>query len=84
MTDWGVHEIDIALWGMRESNPISVMASGGRFGYPDQDTETPDTLQAIYQYKNFTMIWEHANGIDQGNYGLPEGLLLLAAKELLK
>ncbi len=84
MTDWGVHEIDIALWGMRESNPISVMASGGRFGYPDQDTETPDTLQAIYQYENFTMIWEHANGIDQGNYGLPEGVAFIGSKGTLK
>ncbi len=84
MTDWGVHEIDIALWGMKEYYPISVMASGGRFGYPDQDTETPDTLQAIYEYKNFTMIWEHANGIDQGNYGLPEGIAFIGSKGTLK
>ena len=48
MTDWGVHEIDIALWGMKAKDPISIMAFGGKYGYPNQDTETPDTLQAIY------------------------------------
>ena len=33
MTDWGVHEIDIALFGMKVREPLSVVASGGRFGY---------------------------------------------------
>ena len=60
------------------------MASGGKFGYPNQDTETPDTLQAIYEYKNFTMIWEHANGISQGNYGMPEGVSFIGSKGTLK
>ena len=30
MTDWGVHEIDIALFGMKVREPLSVVASGGR------------------------------------------------------
>jgi predicted dehydrogenase len=77
MTDWGVHEIDIALYGMKAKDPISIMASGGKFGYPNQDTETPDTLQTIYKYDNFTMLWEHANGIDGGNYGKGEGIAFI-------
>ncbi len=79
MTDWGVHEIDIALWGMKAKDPISIMASGGKYGYPNQDTETPDTLQAIYEYDNFTLLWEHANGIDGGNYGLSEGIAFIGS-----
>ena len=83
MTDWGVHEIDIALWGMKAKNPISISASGGKFAYPNQDTETPDSLQTIYEFNDFTMLWEHANGIDSGNYGLSEGIAFIGNKGTL-
>ena len=58
MTDWGVHEIDIALYAMNAKAPISVMASGGKFAYPDDASETPDSLQAVFQYDGFNMLWE--------------------------
>ena len=83
MTDWGVHEIDIALYGMKAKDPISVVASGGNFGYPNQDIETPDTLQTIFKYDDFTMIWEHAQGIDGGNYGKDEGIAFIGNKGTL-
>jgi predicted dehydrogenase len=74
MTDWGVHEIDIALFAMQVNAPVSVMASGGKLAYPNDASETPDTLQTVYQYDKFTMLWEHATGIDQGPYGRTEGI----------
>jgi predicted dehydrogenase len=74
MTDWGVHEIDIALYAMQVEAPDSVMASGGKLAYPDDASETPDTLQTVYKYKDFSMLWEHATGIDQGPYGRTEGI----------
>ena len=74
MTDWGVHEIDIALWVMGAESPTSVMASGGKLAWPDDASETPDTLQAVFQYPGFSMIWEHATGIDLGPYRMPEGI----------
>jgi len=77
MTDWGVHEIDIALYAMNAKAPKSVMASGGKLAYPDDASETPDTLQAIFEYEGFNMLWEHATGIDGGNYGLPEGIAFI-------
>lgn len=77
MTDWGVHEIDIALYAMQELAPVSVMATGGKLAYPDDASETPDTLQAIYQYKNFNMLWEHATGIDTGPYNRSEGIAFI-------
>jgi predicted dehydrogenase len=77
MTDWGVHEIDIALFGMRASAPKSVMASGGKLAYPDDASETPDTLQAVFEYDGFNMLWEHATGIDGGNYGRTEGIAFI-------
>lgn len=74
MTDWGVHEIDIALFFMGVTAPKSILASGGKFAYPDDASETPDTLQTVYEYDNFNMLWEHAIGIDNGNYGRTEGI----------
>jgi predicted dehydrogenase len=77
MTDWGVHEIDIALYAMQVEAPISVMASGGKLAYPDDASETPDTLQTVYKYQDFSMLWEHATGIDGGNYGRTEGIAFI-------
>jgi predicted dehydrogenase len=77
MTDWGVHEIDIALFAMGAKAPKSVMASGGKLAYPDDASETPDTLQTVYEYDNFNMLWEHATGIDGGNYGRTEGIAFI-------
>ena len=37
----------------------SVMAIGGKYAFPDDDMVTPDTMTAVYDFKNFTMIWEH-------------------------
>lgn len=77
MTDWGVHEIDIALYAMNVSAPKSVMASGGKLAYPDDASETPDTLQTVYEYDGFNMLWEQATGIDGGNYGYTEGIAFI-------
>ncbi|WP_282161324.1 Gfo/Idh/MocA family protein [Ulvibacterium marinum] len=74
MTDWGVHLIDYALYGMKAGRPKSVMALGGKFAYPDDASETPDTLQTVFEYDGFSILWEHATGIDGGNYGRNHGI----------
>ena len=74
MTDWGVHIVDYALFGMNKYAPKSVMAMGGKFAYPQDATETPDTLQAIYEFDDFTMLWDHGIGIDGGYYGRSHGV----------
>ena len=74
MTDWGVHIIDYALFGMNQYAPKSVMAIGGKFAYPDSAGETPDTLQVLYEFDDFTMSWSHAVGIDNGFYGRQNGV----------
>lgn len=74
MTDWGVHLVDYALLGMGAKFPKTVMASGGKFAYPDGAHETPDTLAAIYEFDGYTMIWEQAQSISNGNYGLNHGI----------
>jgi predicted dehydrogenase len=77
MTDWGVHLIDYALYGMQAATPKSVMALGGKFAYPEDASETPDTLQTVYEYDGFSILWEHATGIDGGNYGRNHGIAFI-------
>jgi len=74
MTDWGVHLIDYILYGMNKSIPESVMAIGGKYAFPDDDMVTPDTMTAVYDFKDFTMIWEHTIGIGLGNWNRPHGM----------
>ena len=74
MTDWGVHLLDYALFGMNVTAPKSIMAMGGKYGYPDDACETPDSLQTIYEFNGFNVLWDHAIGIDDGAYGRNHGL----------
>jgi hypothetical protein len=62
---------------MGATAPKSVVASGGKLAYPDDASETPDTLQAVFEYEDFNMLWEHATGIDLGNYGKTEGIAFI-------
>ena len=77
MTDWGVHLLDYALLGMNCSYPKSVIASGGKFASPDLAEETPDTLFAIYEFDDFNLIWDSAQGIKNGPYGLNHGIAFI-------
>lgn len=77
MTDWGVHMLDFALIGMKATTPKSIMATGGKFAYPDDAAETPDTLTTVYEFDDFTVQWEHANGIDGGPYGRNHGVAFI-------
>ncbi|WP_442482617.1 Gfo/Idh/MocA family protein [Aeoliella sp. SH292] len=45
----GVHETDMALWGLDEGLPTEVTAMGGKFLW-DDDRETPEVLSALYRY----------------------------------
>ena len=74
MSDWGVHLLDYALEGMNAGLPSRVFSGGGKFAYPNDAMETPDTLMATYAYDDFNIIWDHACGINHGLYNRKEGL----------
>ncbi|WPQ61145.1 Gfo/Idh/MocA family oxidoreductase [Chitinophaga sancti] len=77
MTDWGVHLLDYALLGMKATDPQSIMAAGGKFAYPDDAAETPDTLTTVYQFDGFNIQWEHATGINGGPYNRDHGIAFI-------
>jgi predicted dehydrogenase len=74
MTDWGAHMIDVANWGMDAGAPRSAVSVGGKFGFPDDAEETPDTQQALWEYDGYSVIWEHATAIGQGPYARDHGV----------
>jgi predicted dehydrogenase len=69
VTDWGVHMMDIVFLGMQQSDPLTVACDGGIYALKDE-RDTPDTMQAIYQFPNFLMNWEtrfsNGRGLDGG------------------
>jgi len=77
LADWGVHLLDIPLWAMEVTVPKSVSASGGIYAYPDNYIETPDTLNVLYDFGNFTLEWDHAGGISKGSYGRSYGVAFI-------
>ena len=54
----GVHEMDIARWGIKDGTlPTEVWSLGGRFGYEDQG-QTPNTLLSVYKFGDVTLLFE--------------------------
>ena len=45
----GIHEIDIARWGLGVKYPTKVSAIGGKYMF-DDDQETPNTLAVAYEF----------------------------------
>jgi predicted dehydrogenase len=75
----GIHEVDIARWGLGVTHPTKVSAIGGKFMF-DDDQETPNTITATYEFdvngvkKMMTFevrhwISPHEAGIDEGKPG---------------
>jgi predicted dehydrogenase len=61
MGNQGVHQIDVALWGLGKNGlPRSVQSAGGRFAY-DDDGETANTQVALYDYGDCQLICEVRN-----------------------
>jgi predicted dehydrogenase len=57
VTDFGIHRFDSMHQIMGVDAPLTISASGGRFGLTD-GAETPDTVQVTYEYPGFVMSYE--------------------------
>jgi predicted dehydrogenase len=73
MTDWGVHLIDPVHQCFGEVMPNSAVALGGKY-YVQDNTETPDTMNATFAYPKFLLTYESRTcnplplfGRNQGN-----------------
>ncbi len=69
MTAQGVHQMDIARWGLdKRELARRVMCLGGRLGYED-DGEVPNTEIAWYDYGDCELIFE-TRGLDTDAYSI--------------
>jgi predicted dehydrogenase len=53
----GVHEMDLARWALGVNMPTSVVSTGGKYVY-DDDQETPNTQLARFDYGNAELIFD--------------------------
>jgi predicted dehydrogenase len=69
----GIHALDVARWGLGVDYPTSVVSSGGKHFF-DDDQVTPDTQLVCYEYPGLTLAWEHRTwspqGIDGSTFGV--------------
>jgi predicted dehydrogenase len=82
MTDWGVHLINIMLWAMGPQPPKTVSSTGGKFVLED-NSETPDTQIAVYEFPTYTLVWEHKVGVALGLNGRPWGIAFTGSEGTL-
>ena len=81
MTNIGAHSIDIVQWYMESKGPNTVASSGGRFALED-DGETTDTQDAVFEYPEFTTSWAHREA--SVGTGAGSGLEFLGTKGSLR
>jgi predicted dehydrogenase len=71
----GIHEVDIARWGLGVTYPKKVSAIGGHFMF-DDDQETPNTLTATYEFdvngKKKMMVFEVRHWMSNHEAGIGE------------
>jgi predicted dehydrogenase len=78
--DFGCHLIDLPLWALDFDAPRTVASTGGKYLIDDQ-TETPDTLEAAYEFEpppgrksRLALIWTHMNASGAGFFGKGMGV----------
>jgi predicted dehydrogenase len=72
----GIHEVDIARWGLGVKFPTKVTAIGGKFMF-DDDQETPNTLNCAFEFnengKRQMMEFEVRHWMTNHEGGIGEG-----------
>lgn len=53
----GIHQVDVARWGLGVQLPNVVTASGGQLFY-DDDHQTPDTQVVTFEYRDCYLLFE--------------------------
>jgi len=71
----GIHQVDVARWGLGVKYPTKISAMGGHFMF-DDDQETPNTLAATFEFddagKKKFMVFEVRHWITNHEAGINE------------
>ncbi|RJP30918.1 MAG: gfo/Idh/MocA family oxidoreductase [Candidatus Omnitrophota bacterium] len=79
----GIHQIDVARWGLGVGFPKTVTAIGGQLFY-DDDHETPDTQVVTYEYDHCYLLYEMRLWTDYKLEGHDNGVVFYADKGVLE
>jgi predicted dehydrogenase len=67
----GIHEMDIARWGLDRGLPQSVSSTGGKYYVPaNDDQETPNTQMTAFNYGDAEIMFEVRGGLTGPEGGL--------------
>ncbi len=83
LTDSGVHLLDYVLYAMNREFPESVIATGGNYAFQNFKMETPDTMMAVYDFGDFTLLWDHATGFHKSSFNRGQGVAFIGEKGTL-
>jgi predicted dehydrogenase len=81
LTNWGAHDLDVVHWAMKVHGPNAVSSSGGRFALEDNG-ETPDTQDVLFEYPGFSVVWSLREASSGGEAG--KGLEFYGTKGSMK
>jgi len=79
----GIHQLDVARWGLGEDYPKAAVCSGGQLFY-DDDHETPDTQTIIYEYGRCHLIYEMRLWTDYAMEGHDNGTIFYGTEGKLE
>ena len=78
----GVHQMDVARWGLGKGFPTGVLSVGGRFGYID-DGQTANTQVSLFDYGDAKMVFE-VRGLRSDKYkGADVGVIWLGTEGMV-
>ena len=71
--DWAVHLVDIVQWALDTPGPQAVTGVGQKFAVKD-NADTPDTLQATFEYPGFVCTYENRQANGNSMFGKGYGI----------
>ncbi len=76
----GVHQLDVARWGLNRGLPDGIQSTGGRYGYKDQG-QTPNTQLVTYEFRGGPeLICEIRGRFSNGEAGQSSGNFFYGSK----
>ncbi len=79
----GIHQLDVARWGLGGGYPKAVSASGGQLFY-DDDHETPDTQVVTFEYEGCYLLFEMRLWTNYKLEGHDNGVVFYGDKGILE
>jgi predicted dehydrogenase len=80
--DFVCHLHDLVHWGMQVNAPLTATASGSKYHVKD-DSDTPNTLIAAFEYPNFMVEWSMTGTNAHGLEGRGSGVMFHGTKAAL-